>query len=71
MGKTLGIMEKMKNRNNAFQKSKMLAIMGVLFLKCPIVWGGKLVLDIMPSRHTILFYFCMMLYEIELTHVKD
>jgi hypothetical protein len=57
MGKTLGIMEKMKRRNNAFQKSKMLAIMCVLFFKCPIVAGGKLVLDIMPSRHTIFYLF--------------
>jgi len=56
MGKTLGIMETMKIRNNAFQKSKMLALMGVLFFKCPIVWGGNLVLDIMPSRHTFFFF---------------
>jgi hypothetical protein len=33
---TLGIMEKMKNRNNAFQKSKMLALMRVLFLNAPL-----------------------------------
>ncbi len=63
-------MEKMKNRNNAFQKSKMLAIMGVLFLNAPLFAEENLCLISCPLD-TLLLLFCMMLYEIELTQIKD
>jgi hypothetical protein len=70
MGKTLGIMGKMKNRNNTFQKSKMLAIMGVCFLNAPLFAEENLCLISWPLD-TLLLFFCMMLYEIELTQIKD
>lgn len=66
MGKTLGIMEKMKNRNNTFQKSKMLAIMGVWFLNAPLFAEENLCLISCPLDTLLL-----LLYEIELTQIKD
>jgi hypothetical protein len=49
-------MEKMKNKNNTFQKRKMLAIMGVLFLNAPLFAEKKLCLISCPLDTLLLFF---------------